>query len=164
MLNPFEDDIENQRDTSNFIPSSIHVSHKKNITTYCYVIVVLIYILDIFTCVLGSLNNNKTNGLNNSPLTIQYWLIIFSIYNICGSMMIYQFNTRTYKNKLYFIFYEFIKLIWIIIGFVILFEFNNLVNYNFILDYGLFYALLQIILIFFNLIYTCRLKNHNYYN
>ena len=166
MMNPFEDnDIEKQRDTDKFIEHpSIYISvpPKKNNKKNCisYIIIGFIYLLEILTSILGGLNDSYTIGLNYSKFTIQYWLMIFAIYNIFGMMLIYQFNQRTYINKIYFIFYEFIKIIWLIIGFIILFKYNSN-DFNFICGYALFYGLFQIIWIIFNLAYTCKLKKYN---
>ena len=95
MINPFidETDLENQTDTDKFIKKSTY-TNTQNKTTISnrYIIIGLIYLLEIFTSVLGGINNQKTIGLKYSGLTIQYWLIISGIYNICGLIIIYQFN------------------------------------------------------------------------
>ena len=162
MLNPFEDNIpENSRDTDRFIPSTVYIPRIRRTPLYCYIIIAFIYVFEIFTTVLGGTNDDKTIGLNNSGFTIQYWLMIFGIFNICGLILIYQFNQRTYKNKIYFIFYEFIKSIWLIIGFIILFKYN-LNERNFICEYGLFYTLFETLWMCYNLVYTIRLNKYDY--
>ena len=162
MMNPFEDNnTENSRDTDRFIQSTMYIPIINRTSLFCYILVGFIYILEFFTIILGSTNNDKTIGLNNSDFTIQYWLMIFSIFNMCSVILIYKFNQRIYKNKLYFIFVEFIKLFLLIIGFIILLKYN-LNNLNFICRYGLFYSLFETLWMCNNFVYTIRLNKYDY--
>jgi len=166
MMNPFNDnnDADTARDTDRFIRHSIYLNNRQEIRQpiYMYGIIGLIYIMEIFTTILGGLNDSNTTGLIHSALTIQYWLMIAGIYNMCGLILTYQFNLRTYKNKLWLIFYEFIKCIWIIIGFVILFGYNSIKNSNFILGYAIFYILFETIWMFNNFAQIVKLKKNTY--
>lgn len=142
MQNPFQDDDYNSRDTDKFI-STYTFQQKKSY--YHYITIGLIYILECFTSTYGALSEDKSNGLFNSKLTYQYWLLTSGIYSIIGLIMIYQFNQKTYENKLYFIVYDFIKCCWLIIG-AGLFAFNQIVGCNFLIGYSLFYLLLSVLI------------------
>lgn len=163
MMNPFNDnDIENAGDTDKFIPNSIYTRHRieKNQPIYMYILIGMIYIMEIFTSILGGVNDSNTIGLNHSALTIQYCLMIAGIYNMSGLILTYQFNLRTYKNKLLLLFYEFIKCIWLIIGFIILFGYNSVKENSFILGYALFYILFEIIWMCNNISQIVKLKKY----
>ena len=148
MLNPFNTDSEDLAESERFIDHTI----KKEKSNYSYIPICL-YILQIATLLIGSINDNTTNGFIYSSFTLQRWLIIFSIYNMCGLISIYQFNQHTPDNRIYFIFYKFIKIIFIIIGFLILFTYNTINNCNFILGYGLFYTLFELIQCLINTVF-----------
>ena len=100
MMNPFEDNnTENSRDTDRFIQSTMYIPIINRTSLFCYILVGFIYILEFFTIILGSTNNDKTIGLNNSDFTIQYWLMIFSIFNMC-SVIIFVNNWIYYIIKI----------------------------------------------------------------
>lgn len=141
------DDIENCNEETHFIPSYDYM--KKSSKCY-YIVISLMYILEVFTMILGCLNDNKTNGLYNSNFIIQYWLIIFAIYNILGLIMIYQYIIKYNTNKVYFIIYDFIKLMWITVGFVMILSYNSIRNCNFIICYSLLYTIFETIWMFIN--------------
>jgi hypothetical protein len=154
MLNPFEED----KETTVFITPTYNViKPKNNICTY--ILIGCIYILEIFTATLAGLNADSTEGIFHSNLTPQYWLLPFAIYNIINLIMIYQFNQRTYSNKLYFIISEIIKIIWIIMGFVILAH-NHLDI--FIISYMIFYIIVEIFIIIKNIYDIKHLKQEFY--
>jgi hypothetical protein len=145
MQNPFEDyDYDNVRETDKFI--NTYIANHRNKLTYCYYVIIgLIYILECFTSTLGGLNHQKSTGFFDSNFTLQYWLLVSGIYSIIGLILIYQFNQKKYENKLYFIFYDFIKICWLIIGTLILFGFNQIIGCNFIIGYSLFYIMFSIL-------------------
>ena len=64
MQNPFDDFIDKSRDTDRFIPTS-HVQTQRNTKNplYSYVLVGLIYLLEIITIIIGGMNSDKNNGL-----------------------------------------------------------------------------------------------------
>ncbi len=157
MLNPFEDDLE----TRQFIQQDKVIIKKQTQNKHIshYVIIFSIYMLEIFTCTLAGLNDNPTDGLGHSKLIPQYWLLPMGLYNILGMIAIYQFNQRTYENKIYFIIYESIKLIWIIIGIQILF-YNKLSV--FIVGYMLFYIIFESIYCLINFYVLHKLKQQFY--
>jgi hypothetical protein len=155
MLNPFEDDLE----TGEFIPKNKQINKNKEKNICQYILVGCIYMLEIFTCTLAGLNDNPTDGLAHSKLIPQYWLLPMALYNILGMIAIYQFNQRTFENKIYFIIYESIKLIWIIIGIQILF-YNKLSV--FIVGYMLFYIIFESIYCLINFYVLHKLKQQFY--
>lgn len=159
MLNPFEEESEQ----SQFIQPERVVIKKQNKEKHIsmYITIFSIHILEIFTCTLSGLNDNPTDGLAHSNLIPQYWLLSMAIYNIFGIIAIYQFNQRTFENKIYFIIYETIKIIWIILGIQILF-YNKLST--FIVGYMLFYIIFESIYSIVNLYLLHRLKQQeNFY-
>jgi hypothetical protein len=157
MQNPFED-IENFKESDKFI-STYDTKSKDKPKYIFYILIGLIYLLEIFTTTFGGVSTDPNNGLFNSKLTLQNWLIPSGIYGILGLMYKYQFNLKVYKNKIYFIIYDFIKICWMLIGTIILFGFNKLKDSNFIIIYSLFYIIFNIIYISFTLSHTLRLKN-----
>jgi hypothetical protein len=169
MINPFNDnnDVESARDTDQFIIHTQLNNRRKNTkSVFMYVLIALIYGYEIFTTILGGLNESTTIGFNNSGLTIQYWLMIAGIYNMCGLIAIYQFNLRKYENKFSLLCYKFIKFVWLSIGLIILFGYNDIKEYHFILGYALFYIIFEIIWMCNNFIKIIILKkndNHNIY-
>lgn len=164
MLNPFveTDDNNNARDTDRFISTySVRICRKQN-PLYTYIFVGFIYLLEIFTTTLGGMNDNKNVGLFNSNLNLQYWLMSSGIYSILCLIVIYQFNQKVYKNKIYFIMLDFIKICWICIGYGILFGYNQIMNCNFIIGYSLFYILFSTIYIMFSVIKTLKMSQYDY--
>ena len=147
---PDENGIENSKDTDRFI-STYSIRHtKKNYSTITYIFNGLIYLLEILTATIGGTNDNKNIGLFNSGLILQYFLMSAGIYSILGLIAIYQFNLKVYKNKLYFMFYDFIKICWICIGYGILFGYNQLKDCNFIIGYSMFYILYSTLYVIFS--------------
>ena len=164
MQNPFSDDYENSRDTDRFI-TSVYVQRQDQIQktpVYSYILVGMIYLLEILTTILGGMNSDKNNGLFHSDFNLQYWLMISGIYSIVSMMVIYQFNQKVYKNKIYFIILDFIKLSWILIGIVMLFGFNIIIGCNFIIGYSLFYILFSIIYLSITFTKTIKMSNSYY--
>lgn len=157
MLNPFEEESER----AHFIQQDTVVIKKQKRDKHIsiYIAIFSIYILELFTCTLAGLNDNPTEGLGHSKLIPQYWLLPMAIYNIIGMIAIYQFNQRTFENKIYFIIYESIKLIWIIIGIQILFY--NKLNV-FIVGYMLFYIIFESIYWMINIYVLNKLKQQFY--
>lgn len=152
MLNPFEED----KEIVVFIPThnySEKVYETKSIAYYIHI--VCLYILEIFTATLAGLNDNSTCGLFNSNLKPQPWLLSSAIYSIIILCLIYQFNQRTFNNRLYFIIADFIKLTWLIIGIVILIE--NKLNV-FIVGYMLFYILIEFLYVLYSVYSIKKLK------
>lgn len=148
MQNPLEED----KETTVFITTENYIKNyreKKYLSKpiISYIAIGLIYGLEIFTATLGGLNNNQSEGLFNSDLHAQSWLLASAIYSISVLCLIYQFNQRTYNNRLYFIILDFIKFTWLIIGILILIK--NKLNI-FIIDYMLFYICIE----FCHLIYS----------
>lgn len=165
MLNPFEetDDNNNARDTDRFISTySVKISRKYK-SLYTCIFNSLIYLLEILTATIGGMNDNKNVGLFNSGLILQYFLMSSGIYSILGLIAIYQFNLKVYKNKFYFLIYDFIKISWICIGCGILFGYNQIINCNFIIGYSLFYILYKILYVIFSVIKTLKLSQFDYY-
>jgi len=162
MQNPFIDDDQiNQRDTDRFIQSEFQINRIQK-PIYSYILVGFIYLLEILTTVLGGMNDNHNNGLFNSGFNLQYWLMISGIYSIICMMAIYQFNQKIYKNKIYFIILDFIKLCWIFIGIIILFGFNIIIGCNFIIGYALFYILFSIIYLSMTFTKTIKMTQYDY--
>ena len=163
MQNPF-DDHDNQRDTDRFITTIQTQRNTKN-SLYSYILIGLIYLLEILTTIIGGINSDKNDGLFHSDFNLQYWLMVSGIYSIICMMMIYQFNQKVYKNKIYFITLDFIKLSWILIGIVMLFGFNNIIGCNFIIGYSLFYILFSIIYLSYSFVKTIKMTNtyNDYY-
>lgn len=145
MENPF-DDWNKTTDRDNLIPMYITYNKKQKKYSYIkYIIIGFIYLLEIFTAVLGGLNNQEVNTFPNTNFTIQYWLLTSGLYNICGLMCVYLFPLFTYKNKLYFIIYDLVKLLWLALGSFILLNYNSIINCNFIIGYTLFYLIIEFI-------------------
>lgn len=166
MLNPFveTDDDNNARDTDRFISTySVRVLKEQNFIKFTYIFVGFIYLLEIFTTTLGGMNDNKNVGLFNSNLNLQYWLMSSGIYSILCLIAIYQFNQKVYKNKIYFIMLDFIKICWICIGYGIIFGYNQIMNCNFIIGYSLFYILFSTLYIMFSVIKTLKMSQYDYY-
>ncbi len=163
MLNPFLESDENSRDTDKFISTNSVRIIKKNNYPITYIIVGLIYLLEILTSVIGGTNDNNNTGLFKSGLILQYFLMSSGLYAILGLISEYQFNLKVYKNKLYFLLYDFIKICWICIGCGILFGYNQIMNSNFIICYSLFYILYSIIYVICSVIKTIRLSQYDYY-
>ena len=141
MLNPFEED----KETSIFIPTKNYTENYRekkysSNSIIKYIAIGLIYVLEIFTATLGGLNDNQTIGIFNSNLKPQSWLLASAIYSISVLCLIYQFNQRTFNNRLYFIILDFIKFSWLIIGIGILIQ--NKLNI-FIVGYMLFYMCIE---------------------
>ena len=167
MLNPFQEDNadyrEDVKDTDKFLNTYSTSKLKSKLSLYNYIIIGCIYLSEIFTATFAGLNNNNNIGLFHSEFDLQYWLLASSIYSICGLIAIYQFNQKKYQNKLYFIFYDFIKFCWIIIGCIILFGFNHIIGCNVIIGYSLFYISYNIIYLFFSFVKTIELNQYEYY-
>jgi hypothetical protein len=167
MLNPFQEDNadyhEDIKDTDKFL--NTHSTSKLNskLSLYNYIIIGCIYILEMFTATFAKLNDDNNTGLFHSEFDLHYWLLVSSIYSICGLIAIYQFNQKKYKNKLYFIIYDFIKLCWIFIGCIILFGFNHIIGCNLIIGYSLFYISYNIIYLFFSFVKTIKLNQYDNY-
>jgi hypothetical protein len=163
MLNPFLESDENARDTDKFISTNSVRIIKKNNYPITYIIVGLIYVLEILTSVIGGMNDNNNTGLFKYGLILQYFLMSSGLYAILGLIAEYQFNQKVYLNKLYFLLYDFIKICWICIGCGILFGYNQIMNCNFIIGYSLFYILYSILYVICSVIKTIRLSQHDYY-
>jgi hypothetical protein len=163
MLNPFLEPDENARDTDKFISTNSVRIIKKNNYPITYIIVGLIYLLEIFTSVIGGMSDNNNTGLFRSGLILQYFLMSSGLYAIIGLIAEYQFNQKVYLNKLYFLLYDFIKICWICIGCGILFGYNEIINCNFIIGYSLFYILYSILYVICSVIKTIRLSQYDYY-
>ena len=164
MQNPFDDSNDNITDSDKLIPTYItyNKTEKKYLCTNIkYVIISLIYLLEIFTAVLGGLNNQQVETFPNTNLKIQYWLFVSGLYNIIGLMCTYQFPKKKYENKLYFIIYDIVKLLWLIIGSFILLNYNSVVNCNFIIGYTLFYLIVGFIYITYTFQKIFSLKDFN---
>ena len=155
MQNPFEDN-DNFRETDTFLST---FQKKHNISYYKYIFVSLVFLLEIFTATFGGISNDSNTGLFNTNLNLQHWLITSGIYGIIGIIFDYQFNQKVYKNKIYFIFYDLVKICWILIGNVILFGFNRLKDCNTLIGYSLFYIIFNILYISYTFSKTLRLKN-----
>ena len=145
MQNPFiDDDRNNQHETDRFIQSEFQNNIMRK-PKYTYILVGFIYILEILTTIIGIMNDNHNNGIFNSGFNLQCWLTVSGIYSITCMVAIYQFNLKVYKNKIYFILLDFIKLCWLFIGIIMLFGFNIIIGCNFIIGYSLFYILFSTI-------------------
>ena len=124
MQNPFE-----ESDNEKLLPQFNNYENKpKKYTNLKIMIIGFIYLIEIFTSVLGGLNNQFTNTFPNTNFTIQYWLLASGLYNIIGLMCTYNFPLFNYDNKLYFIIYDIIKLLWLSIGTFILLNYNTILN------------------------------------
>lgn len=164
MLNPFqEDNVEHVKDTDKLLNTYSTSKLKSKLSLYNYIIIGFVYLSEIFTATFAKLNDDNNTGLFHSKFDLHYWLLASSIYSICGLIAIYQFNQKIYKNKLYFIIYDFIKFCWIIIGCIILFGFNHIIGCNFIIGYSLFYISYNIIYLFFSFVKTIELNQYEYY-
>ena len=143
MIDPLtETDMLSSSETDKFIVFSNYNRESKH-PKYMYISVIMIYIIEITTIIIGEIYYN-TNGIKQ--LTLNRWLIVASVYNICGLMSIYQFNTWKYNNKKKLVIYECIKMIWISIGLVILFNYNkeHIIIYIYSLIYIIFESILMI--------------------
>lgn len=163
MLNPFEEIDENTKETDRFVSTySVRMTKNKHLLI-TYIFNGLIYLLEILTATIGGMNDNKNVGLFNSGLILQYFLMSSGIYSILGLIAIYQFNLKVYKNKFYFLIYDFIKISWICIGCGILFGYNQIINCNFIIGYSLFYILYKILYVIFSVIKTLKMSELDNY-
>ena len=159
MLNPFinNDNNDNKRsyvtidDYNNNNRNPVNVNHKY------YSIIILLYILESVSIILGCADKEDTIGMNNSNFTINYILIMLGIYNMIGYTLIHQNNYKKYNTKLLFIFYDSIKLIFILLGFIIIFKFNSEYN-NFILPYSIFYLLICCFYVEYSITVTYKLN------
>lgn len=159
MLNPFinNDNNDNKRsyvtidDYNNNNRNPVNVNHKY------YSIIILLYILESVSIILGCADKEDTIGMNNSNFTINYILIMLGIYNMIGYTLIYQNNYKKYNTRLFFIFYDSIKLIFILLGFIIIFKFNSEYN-NFILPYSIFYLLICCFYVEYSITVTYKLN------
>jgi len=120
-----------------------------------FVIIIFLCIFELVSIILGCASNEDTIGIKNSNFTINYILIILGIYNIIGYTLIHRNNYKKY-NKFFFILYDVIKLIFILLGFIIIFKFNSEYN-NFILPYSITYLLICSIYIEYSIIMTYKL-------
>jgi hypothetical protein len=175
MQNPFE-----ELDNEKLLPHFNNYENKPKKYTYLkIVIIVFIYLLEIFTAVLGGLNNQEVNTFPNTNFTIQYWLLASGLYNIIGLMCTYQFpkknveanflrselyidNSRPlfkYNNKLYFVIYDIIKLLWLAVGSFILLNYNSIIHCNFIIGYTLFYLILDFVYLNYTFQKTIKLRD-----
>jgi len=144
MLNPFTTKINIFEDESHIPIYSKSKQKQENRSTYLYIIIGIMYSMNICAIIIGSLNHSHTYEIEN-------WLIISGIYNILGLFIIYQFNLQKYENKSYLISYEIIKNMWFIIGLIILFGYNKIQNNIFILNFTLCYIIIEIIWMSYNL-------------
>ena len=158
MLNPFINNDNNDKrsyvtidDYNNNNRNSVNVNHKY------YSIIILLYILESVSIILGCADKEDTIGMNNSNFTINYILIMLGIYNMIGYTLIYQNNYKKYNTRLFFIFYDSIKLIFILLGFIIIFKFNSEYN-NFILPYSIFYLLICCFYVEYSITVTYKLN------
>ena len=157
MLNPFINNDDNDKrsyvtiDDYNNNRNSVNVNHKY------YSIIILLYILESVSIIIGCVDKEDTIGMNNSNFTINYILIMLGIYNMIGYTLIYQNNYKKYNTRLFFIFYDSIKLIFIVLGFIIIFKFNSEYN-NFILPYSIFYLLICCFYVEYSITVTYKLN------
>ena len=168
MQNPFDDSNDNSNDNitdrDKLIPTYI-TYNKKQKNHLCvnikYIAISFIYLLEILTSVLGGLNNQQVKTFPNTNFKIQYWLLVSGLYNIVGIMCIYQFPLFKYENKLYFIIYDILKLLWLIIGSFILLNYNTIINCNFIIGYTLFYLIVSFVYLNYTFQKILGLKDFN---
>ena len=130
--------------------------YKKPVNNKYYIIIIFLYILESLSIILGCASKEDTIGINNSNFTINYILIILGIYNSIGYTLIHRNNYKKYNTKLFFIFYDIIKLIFILLGIIIIFKFNSDYN-NFILPYSITYLIICCIYIEYSIIITYKL-------
>jgi hypothetical protein len=157
-----ENTTDTDTDTDIIIPQSIYVNknYDKRLPIYVYIFIGTIYIMEIFTTILGGINDTNTNGfIKKSSFKIQHWLIASGIYNMCGLILTYQFNLIKYKNIKWFILYEYIKVEWLFIGALTIF--SNITIFNFILGYSAFYIVLNVVLVSYEMKKYCRILKAN---
>ena len=164
MLNPFINNDINNNITNNNNNKRAYVTiddynnrTSDNVNMKYSIIIMLLYILESVSVILGCADTEDTIGMNNSNFTINYILIMLGIYNMIGYTLIHQNNYKKYNTKLLFIFYDSIKLIFILLGFIIIFKFNSEYN-NFILPYSIFYLLICCIYLKYSIIITYKLN------
>ena len=155
MLNPFIND-DNMKERTYITIDDYNNRKPVNINKKYYSKIILLYILESVSIILGCVDKEDIVGMNNSNFTINYILIILGIYNIIGYTLIHQNNYKKYNTKLFFILYDSIKLIFILLGFIIIFKFNSEYN-NFILPYSIFYLLICCIYAEYSIAVTYKL-------
>ena len=143
MLNQF---INNDIETIYYID----IKELRMITNYNtnFVFIFGLLTLDCLLCIASFIDNKSTIVLSNSYFTIQYILILLGLYNIICLCMIYQRQLKKNNIIKHFILFDICKLILIIIGYVIIFNYNN---------YIILYSILYIIYITYSFVQTHKL-------